>query len=224
MTGYWDRRRPRFLLSGLIKCGVCGSGFVKISQNHFGCAGARNKGTCTNTKTIRKDVLEATVLSGLQHNLMNDELLEVFCEEYTRHMNALRMAETGNRARDEAKLTKIVRDLDRLVDAIIDGVPAERVKDRMETLEIQKTEIEARLTSAPQEEKPLLHPSMGVRYRKALSELRESLEQNANGDAIEVLRSLIDRIVMHPAEDVPKGFVIDIEGDLVGILSLSQTS
>ncbi|WP_240497765.1 hypothetical protein [Thioclava sp. F34-6] len=155
---------------------------------------------------------------------MNDELLEVFCEEYTRHMNALRMAETGNRARDEAKLTKIVRDLDRLVDAIIDGVPAERVKDRMETLEIQKTEIEARLTSAPQEEKPLLHPSMGVRYRKALSELRESLEQNANGDAIEVLRSLIDRIVMHPAEDVPKGFVIDIEGDLVGILSLSQTS
>lgn len=44
-AGFWDRRRPRFLLSGLIKCGVCGSGFVKISQNHFGCAGARNKGT-----------------------------------------------------------------------------------------------------------------------------------------------------------------------------------
>ena len=34
--GFWDRRRPRFLLSGLVKCGACGSGFVKISQHHYG--------------------------------------------------------------------------------------------------------------------------------------------------------------------------------------------
>ena len=74
------------------------------------------------------------------------------------------------------------------------------------------------------EEKPLLHPSMGVRYRKAVSELRESLNQNANGDAVEVLRSLVDRIVLHPAPTAERGFLIDIEGDLAGILSLSQTS
>ncbi len=41
--GFWDRRRARFLLSGLIECGYCGSTFVKISQQHFGCASARNK-------------------------------------------------------------------------------------------------------------------------------------------------------------------------------------
>jgi site-specific DNA recombinase len=27
----WDRRRPRYLLSGLTKCGCCGAGFVMIS-------------------------------------------------------------------------------------------------------------------------------------------------------------------------------------------------
>jgi site-specific DNA recombinase len=35
-------RRPRYLLSGLLKCGTCGSGFSKISQTHYGCSSARN--------------------------------------------------------------------------------------------------------------------------------------------------------------------------------------
>lgn len=37
-------RRPAYLLSGLLKCGVCSSGFSKISQSHYGCSAARNKG------------------------------------------------------------------------------------------------------------------------------------------------------------------------------------
>src|SRR6056297_2128504 len=95
--GAWDRRRPRFLLSGLVKCGVCGSGFVKISQHHFGCAGARNSGTCGSVRGIRQDILEAAVLDGLQFHLMNDELLDVFCDEYTRHLNHLRAAAQDSR-------------------------------------------------------------------------------------------------------------------------------
>lgn len=30
--GYWDRRRPRFLLTGLMKCGACGGGFVNFNK------------------------------------------------------------------------------------------------------------------------------------------------------------------------------------------------
>ena len=59
-AAFWDRRRPRYLFSGLMRCGVCGGGFAKISLHHFGCSTARNKGTCTNLLTIRRDVLEAT--------------------------------------------------------------------------------------------------------------------------------------------------------------------
>ncbi len=29
--GFWDRRRPRTLFSGLLKCSCCGGGFVKVS-------------------------------------------------------------------------------------------------------------------------------------------------------------------------------------------------
>lgn len=48
----WDRRRPKFLFSGLMECGCRGSGFSKISKEYFGCSAARKKGpaVCTNMR------------------------------------------------------------------------------------------------------------------------------------------------------------------------------
>jgi hypothetical protein len=86
---FWDRRRPRYLFSGLMRCGVYGGGFAKISQHHFGCSTARNKGTCTNLLTIRRDLLEATVLDALRHRLMEPELYAVFVAEFTAEWNRL---------------------------------------------------------------------------------------------------------------------------------------
>ena len=49
---FWERTRPKYLLSGLMKCNACGGSYTKISQNLFGCATARNKGTCDNRLNI----------------------------------------------------------------------------------------------------------------------------------------------------------------------------
>ena len=45
---FWDKQRPRYLVTGIAKCGVCGASYVKISTNPFGCAAARYRGTCGN--------------------------------------------------------------------------------------------------------------------------------------------------------------------------------
>src|SRR4051794_17867523 len=67
---FWAKQRPRFLITGLAKCGSCGSSYVKISRNLFGCAATRNRGTCDNRLNIRLDALEQTILDGLRHQLM----------------------------------------------------------------------------------------------------------------------------------------------------------
>jgi site-specific DNA recombinase len=67
---FWAQQRPRFLVTGLAKCGECGSSYVKISANLFGCAAARNRGTCANRLNIRVDTLEAIILDGLRSRLM----------------------------------------------------------------------------------------------------------------------------------------------------------
>ncbi|MEY8099861.1 zinc ribbon domain-containing protein [Falsihalocynthiibacter sp. S25ZX9] len=221
----WDRRRPRFLLSGLIKCGTCGSSLVKISQHHFGCASARNKGTCPNGRSIRRGVLERTVLSGLQHQLMDTDLLDVFCKEYFLHLTKLRKVQSGNRIPNERRIKKISCDLEKLVDALIQGVPAERVKDRMAILEAEKANLEEEVaSSSTQTSSPILLPVMGDVYREAVANLRETLDTRPDGaEAVNHIRSLIDRIVVNPATD-EVGYLLDIEGDLAGILSLCQTS
>ena len=58
LRAFHEKQRPRMLLSYLLICGCCGGGFSKVSQNHYGCSTARNKGTCDNRLTVRQDELE----------------------------------------------------------------------------------------------------------------------------------------------------------------------
>jgi site-specific DNA recombinase len=95
---FHEKRRPRMLLSFLLRCGVCGGSFSKVSEKHYGCSTARNKGTCDNRLTVRQAELEGLVLSALQERLMDPALLEEFCAEYTAHLNRLRGAKNASLA------------------------------------------------------------------------------------------------------------------------------
>jgi hypothetical protein len=50
----------------LTKCGVCGAGFILGSANRLSCFGARDKGTCSNRLTIRREEVEARVLQAAE--------------------------------------------------------------------------------------------------------------------------------------------------------------
>ena len=81
-------RRPKYLLSGLLKCGACGGGFSKVSKHHYGCSTARNKATCDNLLVIRRDTVEMLVLVGLKEHLMQPAAYQAFVDEFTHEYNA----------------------------------------------------------------------------------------------------------------------------------------
>ncbi len=220
----WTRRRPKTLFSGLVKCGVCGGGFIKISAEHFGCATARNKGTCANLRTIRRDRMEETILAGLQHHLMDPALYEVFADEFTRHVNTIRMEHNATLAGYRAELGRIGRRIKKLIDAIADGTPPKMVNDELIAIGDRKDELEhllATTDAAP----PLLHPNMAKLYRERIAALAEALNHpDQRAEAAEIIRTLIDRIDLRPDEADPKGLVIDLHGALAGILSLCSES
>lgn len=58
-------RRPKYLFSGLTKCGECGAGFIVYSREQLGCFGTRDRGTCTNKLTTSRHEVEERVLSAL---------------------------------------------------------------------------------------------------------------------------------------------------------------
>jgi site-specific DNA recombinase len=220
----WDRRRPRTLFSGLMECGCCGSGFSKVQKDSFGCSAARNKGKaiCTNKRLIKQTELEARVLDALANNLMDPEAVTAFCEAYTAERNRLAAATTSNRSVLEKELTTTKRDHAKLVDAIIAGVPADQVKDKMIALDARRKDLEAQLAAADNAPAPVrLHPKMSETYRERVAALIRGLGAGEGmEEAREALRGLIEKIVLSPHEDGP-GLTIDLRGALASLLLLA---
>ncbi len=221
-AGFWDRRRPRFLLSGLIKCGVCGGGYSKISANLFGCSTHRNKGTCSNDLNIRRDLLEATILSGLKTRLMAPELVKEFADTFIAEVNSLRKTAASHRDRLDAELVATKKRIRTVVTAITDGAPPKTLVEELRRLEEVQARLEQEISAEPHEPQPLIHPNMSEIYRRRVENLHNLLIDPASKDeASEIIRSLIDRIVLSPMNGELQ---IDLHGELAAILNLCQDS
>ncbi len=117
-------------------------------------------------------------------------------------------------------MKRIDRELDRLVDVILKGGAADRINKTMVELEARKKELEIVLANAD-EPPPLLHPEMAAFYRQQVEKLHSSLQDEIEAkrlEATEILRSLVDEIILTPTEDE---MLIDVRGDLAGILGIS---
>ena len=224
--GLWRRNRPRYLLSGLIKCGACDGGYSKINTTHYGCSASRNKGdsVCANRKTIARVYLEDAVLRALQTHLMRDDLVETFCQEYAQHLNELRATQYNAQRSKEAEQRRLEKRREHLIESICNGIDPRLVKkeakyvaDRLEELEAEES-----LNQDKPPSKPLVHPTMANRYRKEVENLRQALDRkDARAEASEHLRGLIGKIVLTP-EPGREDLRIDLHGDLAGILQIAS--
>jgi site-specific DNA recombinase len=219
---FWERTRPRYLFSGLMRCGACGGAYAKISANLFGCATARNKGTCVNRLNIRRDVLEAMVLEGLQERLMDPDLFKIFAEEFHAEVNRLRSKE-GGRTRDmKMELDRVERRIRKLVSLITeDDAPVRSLKQELVELEARQEVLQQKMTQADAPA-PVLHPNLSELYRRKVATLRSSLSTpDRQPEAAELVRSLVDAIILTPENGTLR---LDIEGELAGILALCQAA
>lgn len=217
---YGEKRRPQHLLSFLLKCGECGGGMSMISRSHYGCSSARNKGTCSNRLSKSREQLEAMVVGALRSRLMDTDLTQAFCKEYTAHLNKLRIEKNAELERSKRELEKVERDMEKLLRAVMDGLAVKYAQDALEKLQVRKDELEAVLQE--KEEAPvLIHPAMANRYAEAIQSLMESINDPEHRDeSAKVIRTLVDKIVLTPSEDRTE-LIVDMKGDLAAILSLA---
>tara|TARA_R110002167_G_scaffold231677_1_gene436872 strand:+ start:699 stop:2471 length:1773 start_codon:yes stop_codon:yes gene_type:complete len=217
---FGSKQRPKNLFSFLLKCGCCGGGFAMISRTHYGCSNARNKGLCDNRRAIAKAALEHAVLDALQHHLMDPELCAEFCEEYTRHMNRLRMEHSASIHGYRSELKRLEGQRDRIIQAVKDGFATAELKLELDRNVARREEL-AQLLDNSEEAPTLLHPKMAERYRREVTNLVAALNDEARRtEAADLIRRLIDKIVLTPNER-GDGLVIDLHGDLAGILDVA---
>jgi site-specific DNA recombinase len=214
-----ETHRPRFLLSGLLTCGVCGGGYTITAKDRYGCARRGRQGTCANSRGIQRQELEMRIFSGLRSSLVTPELAAIFVDEYRIEWNRLqseRRAEAGQRDR---KLAEVRRKIVGVMDAIERGIITPTTKERLVALEAEQTAMEQTTVDAPM---PSIHPNLAERYRTLVAKLEtELVEPELAASAKSMLRALIKEVRIHPGEK--RGQCnLELVGDLATILAICQ--
>ena len=218
-------RRPKHMLSGIVRCGVCGGAWTVIGRERWGCSRHREGGpaACGNNRTTRTAPMEERVLKGLQDHMLDPELVEIYVREY--HLEHARRAKELSRESDRLKKrhADAVAKVERLVMAVADG--ADEFVEIREVLGKARAERDALASELEQlEQLPVvaLHPSIIADYRAQVAKLNAALAENpeARLEAIPKLRALINSVHVHPKPDRAKGVTIEVTGKLNSMLAL----
>jgi site-specific DNA recombinase len=150
---------------------------------------------------------------------MEPVLFEEFAREFTAEVNRQRSALASEKKTLQGELARVTKQIDKLVDAIIEGADALALNAKLKVLEGQKAALEDKLAATPDAE-PLLHPALATIYRNMVEKLEISLRQpETHREAFGLIRGLIDAVMLTPIDG---RLEIELRGDLAGILSLSE--
>lgn len=141
-----------YLLSGLIECGECGYTYAgertKARGNRaerivYRCIGEKKNKICKN-KPIRKDVIEPLVINELgrvfsEANIEN--IVKTLYKEIEKRMGEL-PAEIKTL---ESKISQIDNSLEKLIDMSLQTSFNDTIKKKMESLEIEKSDIRSKI-------------------------------------------------------------------------------
>jgi site-specific DNA recombinase len=216
-TRFWERRRSRHLLSGLVRCQECGGRYAAVGRDYLACSAARGSGTCSNRQSIRRAALEALIVNGLRQRLMAPELVEEFIAAFQKEVNLQRREDEALRDAKRRELAEVRRKLDGLIEAIADGLRAPGLQQRLDELEARRSEIEQSLAAAPTT--PVrLHPNLAQVYERHVEQLQHALDHpEIRDEAVQVLRGLIEHVLIGPADN---GLEIEIVGEIAKMVEL----
>ena len=222
-TRLHQNRRPKRVFSGLIKCGVCGGNLTIAYRQRYGCASARQKGTCTNNRTMPAIEIEDRVLGGLQGKLMEPELVQTFVDEYHAELQRLQKDARRRHTAHVKEKANLEQKIARLVDAIAEGTASDlgAVGNKLRELEGRLSDLAVFNDEEPK--KIEWHPNAPQLYKEKIANLSEALhaEPMVRDEASAALRELVDRIVAYPAQKRGK-FELELHGQLAAAMNLAM--
>lgn len=221
-------RRPKSLLSGLIKCGVCGGNMnLTGTRDALRCHTRveRGAGHCDNRRTPSYAGLEARVVAAIQANLLHPDVIEAAVRELREEAARLRKDESRQRHHVEKSLAEAQRRAERLIDQLEAGTPWAAIAERHTAITAQIEALKLDLDEKPAEI-IALHPAAGGVYRRLIEGLQAALANPADiesREAREAVRALISAIRVIPLPAFGQ-YQLEIVGDLAPMLRTNEES
>ena len=229
-----DKRRPDYLLSGLVRCGACGRPYAVVSDK-LSCIGSAREGTCDNRRRVAREDLEAVVLNGLKGRLLRPELIAPYLEAHRAEVERLNAAQAVQAEAAQARLKDLTRQIDNIIDAVgqgqAQGLAGQRIMQELERLEAERQGLGRQIRAQPRAVPPSMDAeALVARLDDLLDDLRLALDgKDPDAQAArDQLRALIDQVTVTPIQTARPdkrgcGPVrVTVEGPLTALVELAD--
>lgn len=147
-------------------------------DQRFMCPRRRERGAdlCSNGRGIKVAEIEQRVLIAIKDRLLAPERTAIAVKEARSASDRESRLRTLGRSKAEAELVEVKRRAERLVDQVADSMlSGTAVKDRLESPESRRADLEAELTRLPASPVVVLHPRMDDHCKKVVASLERAL-------------------------------------------------
>jgi len=220
-------KRPKRLLSGLLKCAGCGGGMSVVSKDKSGrerivCTAHRERRACPAPKTFYLDRIEAAVVDTLRQHLRAPELLAEYVKTYNE--TRLELAREARRSRStlERRIAALDGECHRMTELLVTRVGDEsRLGARLNAKEAELKALKRELALEPEPiDVVALHPEALAAYERSLHNLQRELNDSGtlNAKLAGCIRELVQTITVAPDADRRGGILLSIQGKLRALI------
>ncbi|WP_354125839.1 zinc ribbon domain-containing protein [Bradyrhizobium sp. RT9b] len=189
------------MLSGLLRCGACGSGMAVLGSDRLGprvrCSRNRESGSCNNAARYYLEKIERLVLDRLKVQIDNPALMGQFVEAYLAERRALSADARRDKVKITAKIATCQRAIENLITAVENGtLGSEEVATRLQAQRLEKGRLQQELASADEFVATVdLHPTAIKRFKQNLEHIAGARGQ-IDPQVATSFRELVDSVVV----------------------------
>jgi site-specific DNA recombinase len=197
--------RPKYLLSGLLHCGICNAHYILHDARSYACSGHKG-GACDNHIRVRRDALESAILGPLRNEMLAPERVAQMAKEMQRDLLE-RMHKVKVRAAEQPQeLQELDARIARLRNRLAAGDPditPDELQAALDRAEYKRRELaEPRPTHVSESAKLLtILPNAAELYRRQITLGLDGAHPQIMLKARLAVRELLGQIRLEPGAD-----------------------
>jgi site-specific DNA recombinase len=180
--------KPKYLLSGLLRCETCGAHYTIADKLSYACSSNHGGNACGNTVRVRKDRVEAVLLNPVNERLLSPERVKRMAEEMRGYYLERSQAMQARAVEAPRELQELGARIDRLRARLQKGdpdMPADEIQAAIDRADDKRRELQDQQPAARQSAKILaMLPKAAEMYRRQIAE-------GLNGDPRAALKARV---------------------------------
>jgi site-specific DNA recombinase len=215
---------PKYLFSGLLKCGCCGSNYTIIGKTYYGCARHRDRGAiaCSNDITIKRDVVEDVLLKGIRDSLFSPEATQQFLRECNIMVGDIEANHAHERKELEKRAKQLEGEIKNLIGFIKAGTALPSITEEIQAAEHEKRRLDILLRKTPPSSADIMNivPHAMERYRASVEHLGNIRPEQLAEARIQLKEITGGAIKLTPFDG--EGLAAEVRGDYANLIAKSS--